>query len=687
VSRWRPTITTALGVLTPLLLLLAALSAWVHFDVLAPDALGRHARRTLQEPAVRDDLAAEITERVAAADPRLAAAQPVVRRAADILITSRQFADIVDIALQQVRRAVLEGREVSGTRLSDIEEQLRQTLEAVDPSIAARVPRNWDTGLIDLRHDAPLPRAFRIAEDAGRYWLALGVAAALAAVGWIASAYNRRRTVTTLGVAFGGVGAVLVAGRQLAGEALENDVDGSRARRAARAAYDVTTHGLFDIGVAFLVVAAVVLAATLTGSLVPTLAGHLRERLRGAARLPSRPAGRVAWAGVAVGLGVALTLASASLGPAVAIAAGIAIAFAGIRVLVETLPSQPSLPRSRVPQLAIALTGVVAVLAASLVLDRGGGGASGSAETQGLLVCNGHAELCDRRVDEVTFGGTHNSMSSADAGFAFAEQTHTISRQLAQGARVLMIDTHYGIPSSTGLVLTDLVFSDREALLRRYGEDTVVNIERLRRSVVPSSAAHSVYLCHSFCELGATPARDAFGAIRQFLAENPSEVIVLIVQDETEAADTVRSLSAAGLDDLAYAKPAGEPWPTLGELVRNGTPLLVFSQREGGDPSWFMPAFSLMQDNPYTNGSIDDLSCDFNRGPTDARLFLLNHWISKQTPDRSDARQMNARSFLLDQVRRCEEQREQRVNLIAVDFMEEGDLVGAVDELNLGPPG
>jgi hypothetical protein len=214
--------TVALAVLTTLLLLVATLSTWAHFDVIAPDALTRHARRTLQQPSVRDELAQEITQRVAASDPRLAAARPVVLRAAEILISSRQFADIIDIALQQTRKAVLEGDEPSTRRLADIEEQLRETLLAVDPSIAARVPQNWDTALIDLRSDAPVPTAFRIADRVGRFWYAFCVLAAASAVGWIASAYNRRRTVTTLGAVFGVVGTALVLGRQLVGAAIED---------------------------------------------------------------------------------------------------------------------------------------------------------------------------------------------------------------------------------------------------------------------------------------------------------------------------------------------------------------------------------------------------------------------------------------------------------------------------------
>ena len=41
--------TTVLAIVTPVLILLATLSTWAHFDVIASDALGNHARRALQD--------------------------------------------------------------------------------------------------------------------------------------------------------------------------------------------------------------------------------------------------------------------------------------------------------------------------------------------------------------------------------------------------------------------------------------------------------------------------------------------------------------------------------------------------------------------------------------------------------------------------------------------------------------
>ena len=44
-----------------------------------------------------------------------------------------------------------------------------------------------------------------------------------------------------------------------------------------------------------------------------------------------------------------------------------------------------------------------------------------------------------------------------------------------------------------------------------------------------------MYLCHVYCELGATRAIDAFRGIHDFLRENPNEVIVLVLEDYVDA--------------------------------------------------------------------------------------------------------------------------------------------------------
>ncbi len=48
-----------------------------------------------------------------------------------------------------------------------------------------------------------------------------------------------------------------------------------------------------------------------------------------------------------------------------------------------------------------------------------------------------------------------------------------------------------------------------------------------------------MYLCHTFCELGATPLGDVLDDIHDFLVTHPDEVVVVINQDYVTPEDFV----------------------------------------------------------------------------------------------------------------------------------------------------
>ena len=98
-----------------------------------------------------------------------------------------------------------------------------------------------------------------------------------------------------------------------------------------------------------------------------------------------------------------------------------------------------------------------------------------------------------------------------------------------------------------------------------------------------------------------------------------------------------------------------------------------------------------MQDTPYTFRNPALLtdpknlpaSCERNRGPANAPVFLVNHWVSTDpVPKPSDARKVNAYAPLLRRARECDRIRKRTVNLLAVNFYREGDLFRVVDKLN-----
>ena len=201
-----------------------------------------------------------------------------------------------------------------------------------------------------------------------------------------------------------------------------------------------------------------------------------------------------------------------------------------------------------------------------------------------------------------------------------------------------------------------------------------------------------MYLCHTFCELGATPLEDVLGEIREFLVTHPADVLVVVNQDYVTPSDFVGAVAAAGLERYALVPPAASGWPTLGELIERDQRLVVLAENEAGAAPWYQLAYErLTQETPFSFSAAAQLtgparvpaSCGPNRGTAAAPLFLVNHWINTDpVPRPGNAAVVNAYDALLGRARECQRIRGRRVNLLAVDFYERGDLFGVVDSLN-----
>ena len=303
--------------------------------------------------------------------------------------------------------------------------------------------------------------------------------------------------------------------------------------------------------------------------------------------------------------------------------------------------------------------------------------------------CNGHVELCDRRLDEVVLAGTHNSMAASSQGFLFARQQGGIVAQLASGVRAFLVDFHYGARVED-LVRTDFRSEAEEELARaKLSADERAATESVLALLggVPPDAERTVYFCHLYCELGATPALDELRLVHDFLRENPNEVVVLVVEDFVDPADGVAVLERSGLAGQAWTWRPGEPLPTLGEMIRRGRNVLVLVENEGGAKPWYIPAYDMLQETPYTFTAPREFSCALGRGDATNPLFLVNHWISVDPPSRTVAADANARDVLLARGEACRSERGHVPNIIAVDFFADGDLFDVVDVLNgVAPP-
>ena len=185
--------------------------------------------------------------------------------------------------------------------------------------------------------------------------------------------------------------------------------------------------------------------------------------------------------------------------------------------------------------------------------------------------------------------------------------------------------------------------------------------------------------------------------MRDFLLANPNQVLVVIVQNEgVGPKDFAAAVEEAGLESLVY-KGSVEEWPTLGEMIRDNQRVVFMAEKPPfGVVPWIHEAYAITQETPYrferaaqlTKPNQVPASCAENRGPADAPLFLLNHWVdTSPAPRPSNARIVNAYEPLLDRARECERIRGRKVNLVAVDFWRTGDLFAVVDTLNgVGEP-
>ncbi|MGH2741011.1 MAG: hypothetical protein ACRDN8_00730, partial [Thermoleophilaceae bacterium] len=303
--------------------------------------------------------------------------------------------------------------------------------------------------------------------------------------------------------------------------------------------------------------------------------------------------------------------------------------------------------------------------------------------------CNGASELCERRLNEVVFPGTHNSMSAAEEpGWLFANQRRSIERQLDDGIRLFLLDPHWGVPVADNRVRTDVQAEgvDRNRVAGALGLEAVRTADRLAGRVGAGSlgGARQVWLCHSLCELGATKMSDALIAYRDWLDEHPGELVVLLLEPSVPAWAVERQFESTELLDRVARLRRDRPLPALGRLLERGRQLVVFGERDTGDLPWYLEAFDWIQDTPL--GPRATSSCAPSRGEPDSPILMLNHWVDDFPPRPSANARMNSREAIVARAERCERSRGLRPSLIAVDHYDRGGVVAAAAELNRRPP-
>lgn len=669
----------------------ALVSGYVRSELLDSDAFGDRAVQIVRSEPVRDAIATAFADETIGRQPRLLSARPAIVSAAEHVLSSRAAGGVVSRSAGQLHRAVVRDDEPSVILdLADLSVVVRAYLNATGQELPERL-RETSGGLnaeIDTSHADR--SVFRVARQADVVAIVSPIVALLLLVGALWFAPDRRRALWDIGTGF-----VVLAGVLATAFVVVRGLVLPSGDEVAEAVFDALLGDLLG-WVAVVGAAGTVLAAASASLVDPAEARAVPRALaRRLGRDPQTRGGRLVRGLAFVALGGLIVAFPSAAMVLVATAAGAYLVVVGlISVLDAALgarSSESSEATGRLPRVPVAFAAMalaVPFVAAAVVTLTTSPGVVAAVAQGDPRACNGSISLCGRRVDQVVFPSSHNAMGNAAAGFLNANHALSVTDQLDLGIRGMQIDALAGQRNDRGVVRTDLTGETEDTVVAKVGPEALAAAQRLAGRVAfgPIAGDTDLYLCHVLCELGATPAVEEFRDIRSWLDRHPREVLLLFVQDEARREMIVQALEDGGLADLAATFEHGKPLPTLGELVSSGKRVAIFAEREAGPPGWYMDGFTWFQETPFSTTTLAQLespaSCRANRGTASAPLFQLNHWVESYPPNPVRADTANAPSFLLARARRCMKQRDRIPNILAVDFAERGDVVGAARTLN-----
>ena len=665
-------------------------------SVLDPARFGANVAASLSDDRVAGYVAIQLTDAIIGQRPNLLAVRPVLLSTVQPIVRSTPFRAIVARTARTTHRFFFEQ---AGSRivlsLPDVGAVVRSALSQASPELAAKIPPGLEAQLATGKAEKAITGFIRLWQFGDRLlvlsWL-LFYAGLLMVIGAIALAPDRQRALAHAGIALVIVGvayvAVVPASRLVIYAAMQND-------QLAGFVHGMVGSflGRLRAGALLLGVPGLLFVAAGTATLDRLNAADLARRcLALLTTAPERRGRKVVWALSLLALGTVALLWPIELLRGVMLVLALGILLTGLRELFVMIRGRAAELRPAGARVTARGWSVIAI-PALVILGLGGLGArqlSRGAELEPAAsgvpsTCNGSALLCDRRVDKVAFAGAHNAMSNASiSDWMFPHHLYDVARMLDDGVRMLALDLHFGIPTG-GRVKTDL---DHEVggmakIDEALGADGVAAAMRIRNRLVGGQdGQRSVYFCHGFCELGAYEAGPTLGRIREFMAANPGEVVILVLEDYLQASVTDSLFKATGLYDYVYTGSVDE-WPTLGELVAANQRLIVFIESGQSGVPWLHPTIGTIQETPYSFHKPEDFSCRPNRGGTEGSLFLVNHWIeTTPAPRASNAEMVNAYDFLLRRARACQRERRHIPNIISVDFYSVGDVVRVANTLN-----
>jgi hypothetical protein len=699
-SRSRSVLSTALIALAAITLLAGGVTLYAREEILDTSAFAGRAVDAIRQPAVNRVAAREIAvQLVEPGFPDLVAARPAIESAASIALSSTVLRPAIRLAAEHTHRLLFErGGGNAVFDLADAGTVVVSALQSLSPKLAKEIPKRSEAVLLTIRKRSFAADTLRVAETIrllGLLLPAIGIALFVLA---IAIAPERRRAITRSGIAIGVVGVLSAIALEVVRHYIVTHVYGSQELTNAdvRGAIGGIWAAYMNDLMTWLVAGAAagwVLAAGAAPLLRPYSPARGLARVR-AVLLPAEVSsrGQVARGALVFAAGVwVLVDEGLALRVAVVLVGALLLYVGAGELLTATAPAEPVRfgLHLRTPRRLAAATAGIAVLAAGIGVALALTTGASSVRAGTIQTCNGYAQLCDRRLDEVVFAGTHNSMSAADSpGWLIANQDRRISEQLQDGIRLFKISTHYAVADSGGGVHTDITAEkvNVNRVAKKLNPAAQAALERVSRALSSGSLAKSkrdIWLCHTLCELGATRMVDFLSVIRKFIERNPGQVVILFDEDYVSEADLQSAFKRAGVFRYLATLDVRQPLPTLRELIRAGHNMVVFSQTPASDRyHWNADGFTWIQDTPLGATKPDQFTCKLNRGRTSNPLLMMNDWADVFPPRPQPNVALVKRAFILKRAEQCVTERGKVPNLILTDYYNRGDVVGAVAELN-----
>ena len=279
-----------------------------------------------------------------------------------------------------------------------------------------------------------------------------------------------------------------------------------------------------------------------------------------------------------------------------------------------------------------------------------------SAPGRAQTLCNGHAELCNRKYSNITTIGAHDSAFVGQ--LPQDNQGVPVTAQLDAGIRFLQVQSHKNILGT-------------------------------------------LQLCHTSCfEEDAGKVETYLSTVKSWLDAHPNEVVTLLIVngDNVPVSEFDDAYKSSGLNSLAYTPPTSplaiDAWPTLQELVTANTRLVAFLDA-GADPSvpYILDEFSYFFETPFDTLDPAFPECTIDRpagAKADGRMYIVNHfldveWEGIDVPDRGALLQTNAAEgvgSIGSQADLCSGLYGRAPVGVLVDFFDQGDVFRAQDRLN-----